>query len=470
MNDIKSGRAHAPLSEAAMAPGAQPAWPPLRQAYYAAWVLAAVQMCAQLNNGVMSLLVEPVKRDLGLTDMQMSYLLGFSTVLFYVVIGIPAARLVDRHNRKWLTAGAVLVWSGATAACGFAQNFWQFFAARFGIGAGESINGPLAYSLMADYFPPEKLPRAIAIYNVGFTGGTAISLLLGALMIHILNGLPTVTLPLLGVVRDWQFVFILNGLVGIPIALLVASIAEPKRRGLSLAQPQSPGKSTHRAATLREVFAYFLLHWRIYGPIFLGLCFTSLHMFGMAAWGAVFYMRSYGWAPATVGLYSGLLSLALAVPSLLGAIWISDWFRNRGHADANMRVLAIGFSLSAPFMILGPLMPNPWLALAMGGIGSACMLFAAPSLNAAMQIVTPNEMRGQMTALYLFTMSAIGGGLGPTYMAFLTEHVWGDPMLLRYALATSAAILFPLSAVTYWSGMKPYGVRIRAMKAAGLPV
>lgn len=448
----------------------QSSWPPLRQAYYAAWVLAAVQMCAQLNNGVMSLLVEPVKRDLGLTDMQMSYLLGFSSVLFYVLIGIPAARLVDRYNRKWLMTICILIWSAATGACGIAYSFWQFFAARFGIGAGESINGPLAYSLMADYFPPEKLPRAIAIYNVGFSGGTAISLLLGALMIHILTGMPTVVLPLIGVVRDWQLVFILNGLVGIPIALLAASIREPARRRFRLAATADAPARVQRAATLREVLVFFLANWRIYGPIFLGLCFTSLHMFGMAAWGAVFYVRSYGWDPATVGLYSGLLSLGLTIPSLLGAIWVNDWFRNRGHADANMRVLALGFALSTPFMVLGPLMPSPWLALALGGMGSALMLFSAPSLNAAMQIVTPNEMRGQMTALYLFTMSAIGGGLGPTYIAFLTEHVWGDPMLLRYALATSAAILFPLSAVTYWSGIRPYRQRILEMKAAGLPV
>jgi MFS family permease len=461
------------MSDVAAAAPAQPSWPPLRQAYYAAWVLAAVQMCAQLNNGVMSLLVEPVKRDLGLTDMQMSYLLGFSAVLFYVLIGIPAARLVDRHNRKWLMTACILIWSAATAACGIAYSFWQFFAARFGIGAGESINGPLAYSLMADYFPPDKLPRAIAIYNVGFTGGSAISLLLGALMIHILTGLPTVDVPFFGVVRDWQLVFILNGAVGIPIALLAASIREPKRRRFQLAAPagaEGVAQPVQRAATLREVFAFFFANWRIYGPIFLGLCFTSLHMFGMGAWGAVFYVRTYGWEPATVGLYSGLLSLGLAIPSLLGAIWVNDWFRKRGHDDANMRVLALGFALSAPFMIFGPLMPGPWLALALGGIGTGLMLLSAPSLNAAMQIVTPNEMRGQMTALYLFTMSAIGGGLGPTYMAFLTEHVWGDPMLLRYALATSAAILFPLSAVTYWAGIKPYRKRILEMKAAGLPV
>ena len=442
-------------------------WPAARQAYHVAWVLAAVQMCAQLNNGVMTLLVEPIKRDLSLTDMEMSYLLGFSVSLFYVLIGIPAARLVDRRNRKHLLAVSVFIWSLASAACGMAQTFWQFFIARFGIGAGESISGPLSYSLMADYFPPEKMPRAVAIYNVGFQGGTALSLLLGALLIHLLAGMPTIHLPMLGAVRDWQLVWILTGLLGGPILLLVATISEPKRRGFSAAamvgmQP--------RAISLREVLRYLLANWKLYGPMFLGLCFTAMHMFGTAAWSAAFYARTYSWAPATTGLYTGLLSLALAIPALFGAVWLNDLFRKRGHADANMRVLAIGFTASAPFMIAAPLMPSPWLALAMGAIGTSLMLMAAPSLNSALQVITPNEMRGQITALYLFTMTAVGGGLGPTYFAFLTQHVWGDESLLRYAIATSAAISFPLAAVTYWAGVKPYRKRILEMRAEGAPV
>lgn len=441
-------------------------WPSLRQAYYAAWVLAVVQMCAQLNNGVTALLVEPIKRDLGLTDLQLSYLLGFASVLFYVLIGIPAARLVDRYNRKWLITGTVLIWSAATAACGLAQNFWQFFIARFGIGAGESINGPLAYSQMADYFHPSKLPRAIAIYNVGYSGGIALSLLLGALMIHLLAGLPTVEIPLIGTLRDWQLVFILTGLVGVPIAMLAASMVEPARRDY-VGAVNAPAP---RAATLREVVRYLIKDWPVYGPIFIGLCFTSLHMFGLGAWNAAFYVRTFAMSPAKVGLYTGLLSLALTIPSLYGAIWINDWFRNRGHADANMRVLAIGFSLSAPFMIAGPLMPTPWLALTLSGIGTALMMFAAPSLNTAMQIITPNRMRGQVTALYLFLMSAVGGGFGPTYFALITKYVWKDEALLGYTIATSAAVVFPAAALIYWAGVKPYRERILAMRANGAPV
>jgi len=225
-----------------------------------------------------------------------------------------------------------------------------------------------------------------------------------------------------------------------------------------------------RHATLRDVIGYAYGHRRVYGPIFLGLCLTSMHLFGLAAWTAAFYSRTYGWQPATVGLYAGLLNLALAVPSLLGSIWLNDLFRKRGHADTNLRVLAIGFTTAAPFMILGPLMPSPWLALALGGLGSAFMLGAAPSLNSALQIITPNDMRGQVTALYMFIMFAAGGTLGPTWFAFLTQYVWGDEMRLNYAIATSGALLFPAAALLFRAGIKPYRERIIEMKAQGIPV
>lgn len=452
--------------EAAVPVYASEPWPSPGQAYGAAIILAIVQMCAMLNNGVMTLLVEPVKRDLQLTDIEMSYLLGFSVVLFYALVGIPAARLADTHNRKWLMTLSISIWSLATAACGLAHSFWQFFAARFGIGAGESISGPLSYSLLADYFPPDKLPRGIAIYNAGLQGGNALSLLLGAFLIHILAGLPTIEVPLLGVVRDWQLVFILTGAVGIPVALLTAWMAEPKRRGLL---NRTIGSSP-RGAPLRQVLAYLWANRRIYGPMFVGLCLTSIHMMGAGAWMAAFYSRTYGWEPATIGLYSGLVSLGLAGPALYGAVWFNEYLRKQGHADANLRVMSIGLTLTAPVMIAAPLMPSPWLALALFGIGPALMLVAAPSLNTALQIITPNEMRGQMTAIYLFIVLAVSQAAGPTLFAFLTTQVYGDESHLRYAIATSAAVLFPATAMAYWSGIGPYRRRILEMRAEGSPV
>lgn len=443
------------------------AWPSLHRAYAVAWILAIIQMCNALNNGVTTLLVESIKRDLQLTDMQMGSLLGFASVLFYALIGIPAARLVDRYNRKWLLTASIVVWSAATGACGLAAGYWQLFAARFGIGAGESINGPLSYSLLADYFPPEKLPRGIAIYNVGLAGGGAISMLLGATLITVFSATPTIEVPLLGALRDWQMVFVITGLVGIPIALLAMLIAEPKRRGIRAATVLG---GQEKGPTLMDVLAYLLRHWRLYGPMFLGLICTSIHMMGVGNWIAAFYSRTYGWEPATFGFYSAALTLGLTPPALLTAIWANDYLRKRGLADTNMRVMAIGITAAAPFMIAAPLMPTPWLALVFNGLAAALMLVAAPSLNTALQIITPNEMRGRVTAIYLFVIFGAAGAIGPTLFAFLTQHVLGDESLLRYAIALSAGLMFPASALVYWLGVGAYRRRILEMRAEGLPV
>ena len=187
-------------------------------------------------------------------------------------------------------------------------------------------------------------------------------------------------------------------------------------------------------------------------------------------WNVAYYTRTFGWDPARVGFYSGMLNLAFAVPGLIGAVWLNDWFRKRGHADTNMRVMAIGLTVATPIVIAAPVMPTPWLALLMFAIGPAIMLMAAPSLNTALQIITPNEMRGQMTAIYLFIVLAVSQGVGPTWIAFLTQYVFGDEALLRYSIATSGAILFPATAISYWLGLKPYRERILAMRAAGAPV
>lgn len=443
------------------------AWPSLRHAYAVAWILAIIQMCNALNNGVTTLLVESIKRDLQLTDMQIGSLLGFASVLFYALIGIPAARLVDRYNRKWLLTASIVVWSAATGACGLASTYWQLFAARFGIGAGESINGPLSYSLLADYFPPDKLPRGIAVYNVGLAGGHAISMLLAAALITMFAATPTIEVPLFGVLRDWQMVFLVTGFIGIPVALLAILIAEPKRRGIKAGaiiggEVKAPG--------LLDVFVYLFRRWRLYAPMFLGLSFTSIHMMGVGNWIAAFFARTYGWQPATFGYYSGTLTLVLTPVALLVAIWANEYFRKRGFADTNMRVMAIGISAAAPFMIAAPLMPTPWLALLFNGLGPALMLVAAPSLNTALQIITPNEMRGRVTAIYLFVVFGVGGAVGPTLFAFLTQYVFGDESLLRYAIALSAGLMFPASALVYWLGVGAYRRRILEMRAEGLPV
>ena len=188
-------------------------WPSPRRAWYAVAVFALALAISFLDRSILSLLIGPIKRDLGLSDFKASLLIGFAFVFFYMFMGLPIARLVDTKSRRLIIGCGVALWSLMTSLCGLAQNFTQLFIARIGVGVGEACNGPATFSMLADLFPRERLPRAIAVLNLGFVAGTGLALLLGGAVIHLVSTLPSISVPGLGALHPWQVTFIL---VGIP--------------------------------------------------------------------------------------------------------------------------------------------------------------------------------------------------------------------------------------------------------------
>jgi len=450
-------------SDAATVPTASPAVEakqdasyPRTMAWYGVGVFSIVLMFLVLDRGVINLLVQPIKRDLHLSDTQMSLLLGAAPVIFYAFIGVPVSRLVDRTVRRALICFGVVTWSIMTALCGVSQNFWQLLLFRVGVGAGESFNAPATYSMMADMFDRERLPRAIAFLNVGFVAGGGISLIAGGAVIHLLSGVPDLHVPVIGLVHNWQLVFFMVGLPGIIAGSLLLTVREPKRRGLKGgAPPKIP---------LKTVVRYLLTHWRVYAPMFIGLGLSSIEAAGRATWGPAFYQRTFGWQPAQIGYTTGLISLACAPIGLVVGTWLAEHFLKKGQNDGHMRVVALAYTVGIPFSIAGPLMPNAWLALAMGAVAGIVGMVSAPSFNAAMQTITPNEMRGQVTALYLFVFSVIGSGIGPSLVAAVTDYALPSENLIKYAIAGTAAVMTPLSAAIIWWGVKAYGEAFKRSK------
>lgn len=152
------------------------------------WTTVTILMIAYvlsfIDRQILNLLVEPIRRDLVISDTQMSLLMGLSFALFYTICGIPLGRLADTSNRRGLIAIGVLFWSAATAACGMAKLYWQFLICRIGVGVGEAALSPAAYSLIADSFPPERRATAISVYSMGVYLGSGIAFLLGGLVIQ----------------------------------------------------------------------------------------------------------------------------------------------------------------------------------------------------------------------------------------------------------------------------------------------
>ncbi len=442
-------------AEGAEATSTSQPWPRAGVAWYAVGVFALVLMFGQLDQGVISLLIRDIKADFHLADWQISLLTGVAPALFFVVIGIPLSLLVDTRTRKYVLAAGIGVCSVMTTLCGLAQSFWQLFVVRVFVGGGTAVNGPGTYSMLSDFFPRQKLPSAIYVLQIGFILGTGIPLIVGAYALSKLSAVPVQHWGGL-VIHHWQMVFIVVGLPALIGAVLLLTVPEPARRG-AVAQPGPTGASIWRT------IGYLFKHWPLYAPMFLGLAFSAMETYGTLQWRVPFLQRTYHW-----GNEAGyVLGVANIVFQFLGLI-VGSWFTSllaKKYDDANVRVVAIFYSITPVFAILGPLSPNPWIAVICAGLTGFCGLAGASPQNAAIQSVTPNQMRGQVTALYLFVFTVIGQGLGPSFISLFTDFVLRDESNLRLSMAGTAAFMTPIAAIIIWLGVKPYGRAIAAIKA-----
>lgn len=430
-------------------------YPSPRQAWYTVGVLALCTTFAMLDQGILSLLIQRIIDDFGLTDFEASLLLGPAFAFVYVIVGIPLSPVIDRWVRTRIIAIGITVWSFATAACGLAANFGQLFAARMVVGAGESVNGPTAYSIVSDLFPRNRLPRAVYGLQVGSVAGSGLSLVLGGAMIYIISVIGSPVLPVVGELRPWQAVMMAVGLPGLLVTVLILTLKEPSRRSFKAEVSQVP---------VWGAVKYMWLKFAVFGPLFIGLTFGALDQ-GSRAWGAAFYERTYGWGPATYGPSVGIVSIVTMLAGMwLGSRWI-DRMQARGQIDAPFRVILYVRLATIPFAIAMPLMPTPELALACYAVTFLALGMTGPLLSAVMLIVTPNQVRGQVMALYLFIFTVIGQGLSPVITGATTDYIFTSPADLRWSIMLLHIVFLPAALVVTWLGLKPYRAEVERLNA-----
>jgi MFS family permease len=430
-------------------------FPPPAQAWYTVGVLAVITTFALLDQNILGLLIQQIKGDFHLTDSQAGLLLGPTQALFYALVAVPFSRYIDRWTRKWIMAGGVIIWSLATAATGLAANFTQLFVARVVVGAGEAFNGPTAYSITADCFPREKLPRAVSTLQIGSVAGGGLSLLAGGVVIWLVAHLGSPNLPLVGVLRPWQVVLIGVGLPGLVVSLLLLTIKEPPRRNLSA--------EMHRAGFSKTI-SYLWLHFAVFGPLFIGLTLGSLDV-GSRQWGAAFFQRTYGWSPAQYGMVSGVISILVMLVGLyFGAKW-AEWFQKRGDVAGAYRVILYTRIVALPFAVLMPVMPTPELAMAFNAVSFLTLGMSGPMLNAVMLAISPNQVRGQIMTLYLFIYTVVGVGLAPWITGLTTDYVFTSPNDLRWSLMLLHVVFMPPALVVTWLGLKPFRAEVERLNA-----
>ncbi len=437
------------------APAAEQPYPSAHYAWYVVGVLTFVYVFSFIDRQILNLLVRPIRRDLGISDTQMSLLMGLSFAVFYTFFGIPLGRLADTKSRRTIIACGFALWSVFTAGCGLAKNFAQMLLMRMGVGVGEAALSPSAFSIISDYFPPKRRATAISVYSMGIYIGSGLAFIIGGAVAGFASAQEIWQLPIVGATRPWQVVFFIVGLPGILLALLMYTVREPIRRGIRVIN-NAEGKPVAAQVPMKEVIDYLWQNRRTFICHNVGFALLSFSSYGSSAWIPTFFVRNHGWTEAQAGQVYGWI---VAIFSTLGVAMggrFADWMAERGRQDATMLTGLIVSLAWLPFGLFYPLVSDPYLAAALlipSAFMSSAPFGVAP---AAIQQIMPNAMRGQASAIYLFVVNLIGLGLGPTAVALTTDFVFRDDQAVNYSLLIVNTVAHLVAAMLLWIGLKPF--------------
>ena len=419
----------------------------LRAGWYAVAVLWLAYICSFVDRQVLALLVEPIKASLALDDTGLSLLQGLAFGLFYAVMGLPCGLMIDRYSRRTVIACGIAVWSLATIACGFAGGFWSLFAARMLVGAGEAVLSPGALSLLSDHFPRERRVLAISLYVSAGSVGGGLAMVAGGAAIAWATSHPLL-LPGGGMLDGWRATFVLVGLPGLAIALLLRTVVEPPRRTEATAAAQGPGWGA-AFAFLAERRVLFLRHFGALA-LFGWLCYAML------AWFPAYFVRVHGWTLPEVGWRYGLVYLVLGGAGAACGGAFATVLRRRFPADGTLRAVAWGMTAILPPGIAATLVPDPGLSLALVGLTVFFMSFPSGASVAAISEVTPGALRGRISAVYYLVMSFVGLVFGPLSVALCTDHLFHDAARVGDSIALVAVVIGPLGALLIWRALPAF--------------
>lgn len=427
-------------------------------AWYMVFLCMVAYIFSFIDRQVIALLIEPIRADLQISDTQFSLLHGLAFSIFYALMGLPIARLADTRSRPLIIAVGIFVWSIATAVCGAARNFWQLFAARMAVGAGEAALSPAAYSMISDSFPRSQLGLALGIYSLGSFIGAGLAYLIGGAAIDWVSQFGTVDFPVIGPTKPWQMTFFIVGIPGLIISVLfLVTVRDPERKGV-----MSAGGTGY---PISDVFAYIRQHKRSFLAHYFGFGFLALSLFALLSWAPAFLIRNFGLSPREVGLYLGSMVLVSNTAGALASGWLTDRFTRRGHTDAALRSGMVGgFGLVIPailFSSIDGLLPTI-LTL---GLAMFFASFPLATSAAALQWMAPNQMRAQVTALFFLFMNLLGITGGATLVALCTDYIFREDAAVGYSMSIIASAAGIAGAIVLLWGLKHFRRTLESLSA-----
>jgi MFS family permease len=437
-DDMTSETAAAPVAYRA----ADDSYPAAWRGWWSVAVLTLLYAFSLLDRQIIALLVPHIREDLGISDFQVGMLQGIVFALFYVVFGLGFGWAVDRFSRRGVAFVGVGVWSVATAACGLARGFTHLMLARFGVGAGEAALNPAAYSLLSDTFPKKRLSLAISVFGAGSHVGGGLSLLLGGALIAALPA-QGVTVPVLGDLGVWRVVMLAAGLPGLILAPLLFSLVDPPRRD------RVKGRSS-----FADTLAFMKPRWRFFAGHFMGFGLMVAAANGHQAWTPTYLDRHFGIPISEIVSIIAPINIFAGIGGSVLAGVVIDWLYARGMKDAHLRYFIVSGVIQLAALLIGMTTQHLVVFIVCASVFQAACGFAGAA-PAALQLVTPNNYRGQVSASYLFIFNLIGTGLGPTMVGVYSTYVFKNDAHIGWAIALNAAIMLPLAILSFIWALAP---------------
>jgi MFS family permease len=427
---------------------AAPALPSPLRAWAAVLILSLAAIISYIDRQILNLLVEPIKADLGLTDVQISLVQGFSFALLYALLAIPLAWLADRSSRKWVIIGGLVCWSLATFVSGLATAFAILFIARMLVGIGEATLSPAGFSMISDSFPKARLPAALGVFTgSGFIGSGLALVIGGALYAQLAAAGPVRTS--FGTFQPWQQTYFCVALLSVPLFFLLLLIREPAR------QPDSAAARLENPPAL-EIIGFLARHGRVFFPLFFGFsCFVAAQ-FGIGAWAPSFLIRVHGWSQIEVGNALGSVVMLSGPLGVIAGGFLAERMLLAGARDATLRLSIGAIAFALPFAIGFALVEDARLSLALLGVVLVAGNVPFGAGVAAFPLITPNRMRAQVIAVYLLIANLVGYSAGPILIAALTDKVFANPAAIDLSLAIAAPAIMMLGILLLAIALSPY--------------
>lgn len=435
---------------------------PERSSYQ--WYVVIICMVAYIlsfvDRQILSLMIEPIKADLMLSDTQFSLLQGLAFSLFYAFMGVPIAALADKKSRVKIISVGIAFWSLATAACGLSKNFIQMFLARLSVGAGEAALSPAFYSIVADLFPKHKLGRALGVYAIGAFIGSGLAFLIGGYVIGLLKDVSFVTLPMIGEIKTWQLTFMIVGLPGVLLALLmILTVREPERKGLKM-----DANGVAVKASFKNSMGFIKTHKKTFFCHFIGFSFYTMMLYSLLGWAPAYYMRHFGLDASQTRYILGSIILVANTSGALFCGWLIDFFSKRGYSDAAIRAGAIGCAALIIPSVLFTQVDNMQLSFALIFVAMFFSTFPIPASAAATQMLTPNQLRSQVSAKFLLISNLIALGVGTTAVALITDRYYENTLMVGNSISIVNAIAGLIGVFLLYKGCQYYRESMKVEK------